>query len=80
MYFILAWLWLADAGLKKMNLLPFRVYLILTLAGIITGVFVELIQGLFIVKRYFDPSDIVANGFGTIFGGIVYRLTGRKIV
>ena len=80
LYFILAYLMLWDNFYSKMNLSDIKVYIIITLAGIAIGLFVELIQGFFIYKRYFDPSDIVANGIGTIFGGIMYRLTGKKLV
>ena len=65
---------------KKVNLLNLKVYLMVILAGIAIGIFVELIQGNFIYRRYYDPEDIVVNSIGTIFGGISYTLIGRKLV
>ncbi|MEO9797386.1 MAG: VanZ family protein [Crocinitomicaceae bacterium] len=65
---------------KKMNLSNLRVYLYIILAGILIGIFVELVQGNFIYRRYYDPEDILVNGIGTIFGAFAYTLIGRKLV
>lgn len=65
---------------KKMNLSNFRLYLGIVLAGIIIGYSVELIQGNFIYRRYYDLEDVVVNTIGTIFGAISYTLIGRKLV
>lgn len=55
-------------------------YLTLILVGIGIGYSIELIQGNFIYRRYFDYEDILVNAFGTIFGAIAYSLIGRKLV
>jgi len=63
-----------------MNLSKYRMYLVLILVGITVGIFVELIQGNFIYRRYYDPEDILVNGIGTIFGAFGYSWIGRKLV
>ena len=65
---------------KKLNLSNIRVYLGVVLAGILIGYSVELIQGNFIYRRYYDNEDVVINSIGTIFGVISYTLIGRKLV
>jgi len=65
---------------KKLNLSNLKLYLIVLLAGIAIGIFVELIQGNYIPKRYYDTEDILVNSIGTIFGGLGYTLIGRKLV
>ncbi len=63
-----------------MNLSNFRLYLGIVLAGIIIGYSIELIQGNFIYRRYYDLEDVVVNTIGTVFGVISYTLIGRKLV
>lgn len=65
---------------KKMNLSNLSLYIRIVVAGILIGVFVELVQGNFIYKRYYDLEDIIVNGIGTIIGAIIYTLIGRKLV
>lgn len=65
---------------KKMNRSNSGLYLTLILVGIGIGYSVELIQGNFIYRRYFDYEDIAVNTFGTIFGAVAYTLIGRKLV
>lgn len=69
-----------DGSEKKMNLSNIRVYLGIVLAGIIIGYSIELIQGNFIYRRYYDNEDVLVNTIGTIFGAIGYTLIGRKLV
>lgn len=69
-----------QASEKKMNLSNLRLYIGIVLAGIIIGYSVELIQGNFIYRRYYDNEDIVVNSIGTVFGAISYTLIGRKLV
>ena len=63
-----------------LNLSKSSVYLRVILVSIAIGFIVELIQGNFIYRRYFDPKDIIINGFGTIFGVFMYHLISRKLV
>ena len=65
---------------KKLNLFNLRLYLSVVLAGIIIGILIELIQGNFIYRRYYDLEDIIVNSIGTIFGVYGYTLIGRKLV
>ncbi len=86
MYFILAFLQLdgfksfSIARKNKMNLSDMNLYGWVILIGIGFGLMVELIQGNYIFRRYFDIYDLVANLFGTIFGVIMFRLTGIKFI
>ena len=87
LYFDLALLMLAvflqtikNKNEKKMNLSNLKVYLYIILSGILIGILVELVQGNFSYRRYYDPEDILVNGIGTIFGAIGYTLIGRKLV
>lgn len=85
MYFILSILFLFGFLIfekkikKKLNLSNLQLYGVVILVGISIGYAIELIQGNFIFRRYFDVADIVMNSFGTIFGVIMYSLTGRKL-
>ncbi len=85
MYFILSILFLfgfltfEKKIKKKLNLSNLQLYGVVILVGILIGYAIELIQGNFIFRRYFDVADIVMNSFGTIFGIIMYSLTGRKL-
>lgn len=54
--------------------------MLVILVVIVIGFIVELIQGNFIYRRYYDPQDIIINGIGTVFGAFMYRLIGRKLV
>ena len=64
---------------KKVNLSNIQLYGVVILAGIIFGYIIELIQGGFIFRKYFDTAHIVMNSFSTIFGAITSSLIGRKL-
>lgn len=38
----------------------------------IMGLIMELMQHYFIKNRYFESLDLIANGFGCIFGGVIF--------
>lgn len=80
MYLVLAFAMCLGGFKKNLNLSPNRWYLIILSVGIAYGLTIELIQGFYIYQRFFDPSDIIANLFGTIFGVFLGRLTGIKLV
>lgn len=80
MYFLLSVFLIFDYQHPKLNLFKGKVYFLIILAGISVGIFVELIQGIFIYQRYFDIFDIIANSFGTIIGAYTMRLIGRKLI
>ena len=65
---------------KRLNPFPVKMYLILVLVGIAFGFFVELIQGSFIYRRYFDVLDILATTIGSITGMFLVTLMSRKLV
>lgn len=86
-YFVLLFLMLLAFNFKssspdknKMNQNDLRLYGVLILVGIAIGTSIELVQGNFIYRRYFDIEDIVVNVIGTIFGALGYKLIGRKLV
>ncbi len=84
MYSVLAFLQLF--GLRprekenKMNQSKFRLYGWVILIGISFGLVIELIQGNYIYRRYFDIYDLWANFFGTIFGAVLFSLIGIKFI
>jgi glycopeptide antibiotics resistance protein len=78
MYTVLAGLQFLAFFKPKMNLSRPWLYVLVALAGITFGFFVELVQGSFIYRRYFDWGDVVANTFGTVFGLVAMALTSRK--
>ena len=81
MYSVLCFLMLFPFLEKKiLNLSKVGVYMMVILVVIVIGFIVELIQGNFIYRRYYDHQDIIINGFGTVFGAFMYRLIGRKLV
>lgn len=86
MYFILAFLQLygfkslTTVRKNKMNLSDMNLYGWVILIGVGFGLTIELIQGNYIYRRYFDVCDLVANFFGTIFGVFIFRLTGIKFI
>jgi len=65
---------------NKMNGSSLRLYGYVILIGISFGLVIELIQGNYIYRRYFDIYDLWANFFGTIFGGFIFRLIGIKFI
>ena len=80
MYFVLAFAMLLAGLAKKLNLSQTQLYVLVLLAGICYGTSIELIQGFYGYRRYFDLLDILANTVGTVFGGLTIRLTGIKLV
>lgn len=65
---------------NKMNQSKFRLYGWVILIGISFGLVIELIQGNYIYRRYFDIYDLWANFFGTIFGAVLFSLIGIKFI
>lgn len=76
MLFLMAFRW----EVNKMNLLNFRVYLLLIGTCSVIGFTVEIVQGYFIPKRFFSWDDALANGIGTIFGAFLYNWIGIKLL
>lgn len=78
-YMVLAFLWLvAVKNLKKNTFFKNNAYIVVFLACFLLGFSLEVIQGLFIKNRYFESADLIANGFGCIFGLITVRLIKGK--
>lgn len=43
------------------------------------GLLLEIIQGLWLVDRYFDIYDVVANTIGCVFGIFIYKFVQHKL-
>ena len=71
-YFILALLMGFGFYSKKNEPFLKRVVVIIAI-GISIGSLVEVTQGIFVLNRFFDVFDILANGIGTITGFIVFE-------
>lgn len=80
MYAVLSYAMVLGGFKKNLNLSKSGLYLITLSVGIAYGISIELIQGFYVYQRFFDTSDIFANGFGTIFGVLSARLTSIKLV
>ena len=78
MYTVLAIFLLHAFQNRKLNQFDIRVYLFLTICGIVFGFLVELIQGNFIHRRFFAWDDVIANVAGTIIGAVSYAWISRN--
>lgn len=83
MYALLCLFWIT--GLKRQNKsksLRSKAYLIVTVSAFTLSLLLEIIQEFFVFSRHFEVLDLIANGFGCIFGvllfKLVYRSTGNK--
>ena len=43
------------------------------------GIFLEMIQGLWLDDRYFDVYDVIANAIGCILGIIIFKFVRHKL-
>ena len=80
MYLVLSFSLIKAQFEKKLNLSKRRLYIGVIAVGISFGYCIELVQEFYIYQRCFEYADIVANSIGTIFGVILAKQTGIKIV
>lgn len=74
-YSLLTYFW--SAGLKRQNKskkLRAKAFYIAVIGGFLLGLILEVTQEIFIKNRYFESLDLIANGFGCIFGLLVFKL------
>ena len=79
MYFGLVFLW--STGLKRQNRskkVRDKALYIAVIGGFILGLILEITQHFIIKSRYFDSVDLIANGFGCIFGLIFFKLVYKS--
>ena len=70
-YFTLVILMNIGFRIKKSE--PFyKSIVLIVVIGVLIGWSIENLQGNFITNRFFDYSDIIANGLGTIVGMLIY--------
>lgn len=70
-YFTLVILMNIGFRIKKSE--PFyKSIVLIVVIGVLIGWSIEYLQGNFITNRFFDYSDIIANGLGTIVGMLIY--------
>ena len=69
MYVVFVFLWIVT--LKKHFGFKRGVLFYSVLGGFLLGFILELIQEEFIKNRYFEGADLIANGFGCIFGVVL---------
>jgi len=81
MYSVLSFLHLFGFRFKKgnLNLSVLTLYSLVILAGILLGILIEIVQGIYIYQRHYDIADMVANSFGTIFGVFGFVWTAKKL-
>ena len=76
MYFGYTFLWYLT--LKKFFGINKKALLYSGLTGFLLGVVLEIIQGEWIENRFFEPADLIANGFGCIFGVVLAILLKKN--
>lgn len=79
MYLVLVFLWCV--GLKRQNRskkIREKALYIAVIGAFILGVFLEGAQYFLIKSRYFDSVDLIANGFGCIFGLILFKIVYKS--
>ncbi|MEX2484121.1 MAG: VanZ family protein [Brumimicrobium sp.] len=78
MYSLLTLFWIT--GLKRQNKskkLRAKAFLIVTVSAFVLSLILELLQEFFVISRYFEGLDLIANGFGCIFGVLLFKLVYR---
>ena len=64
--------WLNYIKELNSNIQMHKVVFVIVLAGFLMGLIMEFIQHYYIKNRYFEYLDLIANGFGCIFGGAIF--------
>ena len=75
MYTFLALFW--STALKRQNKsvkLRAKAFLIAPTGGFLLSLILEVIQEYFVISRFFEALDLIANAFGCIFGVLLFRL------
>lgn len=72
MYAGVVFLWLKYIKDVNVNKKSLKILFLMILVGFLMGLLMECIQHYFIKNRYFESLDLIANGFGCIFGGAIF--------
>lgn len=72
MYTGTVYLWLKYSNTLTPENVVLKLVLMIVLAGFLLGLLLELMQYYFIENRNFESLDLIANGFGCIFGGTIF--------
>lgn len=79
MYTFLTLFW--TTALKRQNKsvkLRAKAFLIALIGGFLLSLILEIIQEYFIISRFFESLDLIANAFGCIFGVLLFKLIYRN--
>jgi glycopeptide antibiotics resistance protein len=79
MYTLLVLFW--STALKRQNKsvkLRAKAFMIATVGGFLLSLILEIIQEIFIISRFFEVLDLIANAFGCIFGVLLFKLIYRN--
>lgn len=80
MYTLLTLFWIT--GLKRQNkskILRERAFLIIVSGAFVLSLILEIIQEFLVFSRHFEVLDLIANGFGCIFGLLLFKLIYRSV-
>lgn len=72
MYTGVALFWLKYVETLRPDKQTAKVVFVAVLAAFLLGVMMEVVQHYWVENRHFELLDLIANGFGCIFGGIVF--------
>jgi glycopeptide antibiotics resistance protein len=79
MYAFLTLFW--TTALKRQNKsskIRAKAFLIAMIGGFVLSLLLEIIQEYFIISRFFEALDLIANAFGCIFGVLFFKLIYRN--
>jgi glycopeptide antibiotics resistance protein len=68
-------------ALKRQNKsvkLRAKAFLISLIGGFVLSLILEIIQKYFVISRFFEALDLIANAFGCIFGVLLFKLIYRN--
>lgn len=73
-YFGLALLWMLFGLFYFAKINQIKSIIIISVASIAFGIFIEVLQGVLTSYRQFDLYDIIANTIGVVIAGVVVRM------
>jgi glycopeptide antibiotics resistance protein len=79
MYTFLTLFW--STALKRQNKsvkLRAKALIIAMIGGFLLSLILEIIQEYFVISRFFEALDLIANAFGCIFGVLLFKLIYRN--
>jgi glycopeptide antibiotics resistance protein len=79
MYTFLTLFW--ATALKRQNKsvkLRAKAFIIAIIGGFLLSLILEITQEYFVISRFFEALDLIANAFGCIFGVLLFKLIYRN--